>query len=129
VLPTVRSVADPLVETITRGNSSVKIASTLLAMTNVVTAKAQPSRRSATSQAAPMAPSTAPTSTTLSSTPLCAMTCVQKAKTATMTATNGALRRAARPARSRTSPVVFRAMKVAPCSTQIASKVSPTHSA
>src|SRR4029453_16908308 len=59
VLVTVRSLAEPRVETITRGWRATKIVTTAAAMVRVVAAKARPSRPRPTCQAAARAASTA----------------------------------------------------------------------
>ena len=96
-------------------------------MVTVVAANAQPARRSNANHAAASAASTAANSTGLSSTLEPAVAWVQNANATTAQNTTGATRRASRTARSRTSPVVFRARNVAPYSTQIATSVMPVN--
>ena len=72
-----------------------------------------------------MTTSTMPISTGLGQKPLPAVMWVQTAQPMTIRATANPDRAATRAARSATSPVVFSVMKVAPCRTQIATRVTP----
>ena len=72
-----------------------------------------------------MTASTMAISTGLGQKPLPAMMWVQTAQPMTISATAGPARAAMRAARAATSPVVLRVMKVAPCRTQIATRVMP----
>ena len=57
------------------------------------------------------------------------VTCVQMTKPSTAAAVNGATHRASRADRSYRSPVVRRQRKVAPCSRQISTRVTPVNTA
>ncbi len=90
----------------------------------VVIAKAQPSWPSRISQSTA---STAETGIGPGTTPWLITIWVQAAKARITTAVTGAARRANAAACFRISPVVFRARNVEPCSTQMATRVSPTN--
>ena len=99
------------------------------AIVTAVAANANPSRRSLTSQtAARMARIASSSSGRRKNVPV-VETCVQTAKPTTAAAVNGATRRASRPDRSCSSPVVRRDKKVAPCSRQISTRVTPVYTA
>src|SRR6185437_2093525 len=116
----VRLYAGFVLDTITRGYSSVKMDSTVRAMATVVDANAQPTEFSVASQVAANTASTAAISTGLGSTPLPELTCVQMAKPSTSSPVTGAARWASLVACCRRPPVVFRPRNVLPCSTHSA---------
>src|SRR6185369_10479006 len=122
---TVRSLAGPSVETMTRGYRLVKKQNTVAAIVTAAAVNAQPSRFSETNQTTASAARMPASSTTDSSTPCRPSTWVQMMRVMTRTALTGANRRASPQARSWMSSTVFRARKVDPSNRQITTSVSP----
>jgi hypothetical protein len=127
VLVTVRSLAEPRVETITLGWRATKIVTTTAAMVRAVAAKARPSRPRPTCQAAARAASTATTAGSDSDPP--AVAWVQTTRPTAAAAASGPTRRPTPRARSRSSPEVLRARKLAPCCRHSSTRVRPQNSA
>src|SRR5215472_13823117 len=111
---TVRLYAGLVLDTMTLGYRSTKMVMMHSPITAEVAANAQPSRWAPTSAHAATTRMAIRSSTGLRNPPPPAVTCVQPTNASTTSPVTGAIRRASRPARYRTSPVVLSAMKMAP---------------
>jgi hypothetical protein len=125
VLLTVSEYAGLVEDTITRGYRSTNSVMMQLAIVIVVAVKPQPWWSPVTASMAPTAAMQAISSIRLRKAPPCASTCVHPMNASTSSAVTGDTLLAIRQARALSSSVVFIAMKVPPCMTQIATSVIP----